>query len=191
MSLLPDALTVAPLVLRRWDQVDLRAVMSAIEVSIDELRMWLPWAKQGVPSIESERAVLAAGAVDFDHDADWGYSIVEMDTNELVGGCGLHPRDGHTRLEIGYWVRSDRCARGYATIAARRLTDAAFEFVPEAERVEIRMDVNNVASVRVPIKLGFEFDGEELREIVTVGHTGQGLVWSTTRSRWTARPSRM
>jgi RimJ/RimL family protein N-acetyltransferase len=148
--------------------------------------MWLPWAKQGVPSIESERRVLAAGAVDFDHDAGWGYSIVEIDTDELVGGCGLHPRDGHTRLEIGYWVRSDRGARGYATIAARRLTDAAFQFLTEAERVEIRMDVNNVASARVPMKLGFEFDGEEQREILTLGHTGQGLIWSTTRSRWTA-----
>ncbi len=186
MSLLPNTLTAAPLVLRRWNQVDLPAVMGAIEVSIDELRMWLPWAKQGVPSIESERAVLAAGAVDFDQDTDWGYSIVEIDTDELVGGCGLHPRDGHTRLEIGYWVRSDRGARGYATIAARRLTDAAFQFVTEAERVEIRMDVNNVASARVPMKLGFEFDGEEQREILTLGHTGQGLIWSTTRSRWTA-----
>lgn len=186
MSLLPNTLTAAPLVLRRWNQVDLPAVMGAIEVSIEDLAMWLPWAKQGVPSIDSERDVFATGAVDFDHDADWAYSIIEMDTEELVGGCGLHPRDGHTCLEIGYWVRSDRRARGYATIAARCLTDAAFQFVPEAERVEVRMDVNNVASARVPLKLGFELDGEEQREIVTPGHTGRGLVWSTARSRWTA-----
>ena len=130
MSLLPNTLTAVPLVLRRWNQVDLPAVMGAIEVSIDDLAMWLPWAKHGVPAIDSERDVFATGAVDFDYDADWAYSIIEMDTQELVGGCGLHPRDGHTRLEIGYWVRSDRRARGYATIAARRLTDAAFQFVP-------------------------------------------------------------
>jgi hypothetical protein len=103
VSLLPNTLTAVRPVLRRWNQVDLPAVMGAIEVSI-----------------------------------------------------------------------------------ARRLTDAAFQFVPEAERVEIRMDVNNVASARVPLRLGFELDGEEQREIVTPGHTGQGLVWSTVRSRWTA-----
>ena len=156
MSLLPNALTAAPLVLRRWSEADLLAVMDAIEYSIDELRTWLPWAQDGVPSLESERAVFAAGADDFDRDAHWGYSIVEMETDELVGGCGLHPRDGHTHLEIGYWVRSDRRGHGYATIVARCLTDAAFHFVTKAERVEIRMDVNNVASVRVPIKLGYE-----------------------------------
>jgi RimJ/RimL family protein N-acetyltransferase len=160
--------------------------MKAIECSIDELRMWMPWAKDGVPSLESERAVFAAGAVDFDRDIDWGYSMFEMQTDELVGGCGLHPRDAHTEIEIGYWVRSDRCGRGYATLAARCLTDAAYKIVAQAERTEIRMDVNNVASARVPMKLGFELDREEQRPIVTPGHTGHGLIWATTRSRWSS-----
>ncbi len=186
VPLLPSSLTVAPLVLRRWSEDDLPALMTAIERSIDELRMWLPWAKDGVPSLESERAVLAAGAVDFDRDTDWGYSIFEMETDEVVGGCGLHPRDGHTHMEIGYWVRSDRHGRGYATLAAGRLTDAAFTFVTQAVRVEIRMDVNNVASARVPMKLGFELDREEQRPKLAPGHTGRGLIWSTTRSRWSA-----
>ncbi|MEQ1702841.1 MAG: GNAT family protein [Ilumatobacteraceae bacterium] len=181
---MPDTVAAGSLVLRRWSAADLPATMRAIELSIDDLQRWMPWATNGVPSIEAERAVFAAGTVDFDRDIDWGYSIIETPTDEVVGGCGVHPRDGHTYLEIGYWVRSDRHARGYATTAVRHLIDACFRHVAAAERVEIRMDVANVASARVPLKLGFVLLGEEEREPLTSGHTGHGLVWSVARSQW-------
>lgn len=158
--------------------------MDAIALSIVELQRWMPWASDGVPTVEDERAVFASGAASFDADADWGYSIVERATGELVGGCGLHPRDGHARLEIGYWVRSDRHGRGYATVAAQALVDACFRYVDAATRIEIRMDAANIASARVPPKIGFQFDGEEERPLLTSGHTGRGLIWSIERHRW-------
>ena len=146
--------------------------------------MWIPWFVAGVPSLERERDVFTAGVLDFDRDAEWAYSLIEVATDELVGGCALHPRDGGTLLEIGYWVRSDRHGRGYATAAARCLTDAAFRYLALAERVEIRMDQANVASARVPAKLGYVLDREETRERLARGHTGRGLIWSTTRRGW-------
>ncbi|MCU1502271.1 MAG: putative acetyltransferase [Ilumatobacteraceae bacterium] len=185
MSLLSDRLPAPPLELRRWSDADLPDLMSAIELSVEELGLWLPWAAEGVPSVDEERSVLAAGVVDFDQDVDWSYSLFESSSGELVGGCGLHRRSTDC-LEIGYWVRSDRHRRGYATAAARCLTNAAFACVTDAVRVEIRMDRANVASARVPAKLGYQLDGDEAHELLARGHTGRRLIWSTTRDRWSA-----
>jgi RimJ/RimL family protein N-acetyltransferase len=185
MSLLPDRLPAPPLELRRWSDADLPDLMAAIELSVADLGLWFPWAADGVPSVGEQRNVLAAGVVDFDQDVDWSYSLVESDSGQLVGSCGLHRRSADC-LEIGYWVRSDRHRRGYATAAARCLTEAAFACVIDAVRVEIRMDRANGASARVPAKLGYLLDGEEVHEVLARGHTGRRLVWSMTRDRWSA-----
>ena len=184
MATLPDLLVAPPLELRRWREADLAAVMAAIRVSIEDLSTWLAWFAGGVPSETSEREVLRAGVIDFDQDVEWAYSLFEVAGDEVVGGCALHPRGDTSRLEIGYWVRSDRHRLGYATEAARCLTDAAFRFVDEAERVEIRMDQANEASVRVAAKLAYGLDGDEPRQRLARGHSGQGFIWSMTRDRW-------
>jgi RimJ/RimL family protein N-acetyltransferase len=184
VGLMPDTVAAEWLVLRRWAESDLPATMRAIGLSIDDLQRWMPWAADGVPSYDAEREVFAAGVVDFDRDIDWGYSIVEASTDEVVGGCGLHPRDSHSSLEIGYWIRSDRHRRGYATHAVRHLINACLGHIVAAENVEIRMDSANVASARVPMKLGFVLVGEVERESLTSGHSGRGLIWSVARQQW-------
>ncbi len=108
--------------------------------------------------------------------------MFETDTDELVGTIALHRRSDDV-AEIGYWVRSDRTRRGYATAAAGALTFVAFDRLPEVQRVIIRMDQANVASAAVAARLGFDLVGEEAdREIVTSGHTGKGWIWSRRRS---------
>jgi len=157
--------------------------MSAIESSQPELARWLPWADP-MPALEAERDFLRDRQAAFDLDADWGYSLIESGTDELVGGAGLHPRESGT-VEIGYWVRTDRTRRGYATAAAGALRDAAFQYLPDVERVIIRMDQANVASAAVPPKLGFHLDGaDELRDVLTPGHTGRGWVWLCARATY-------
>ena len=91
------------------------------------------------------------------------------------------PAPGPGAIEIGYWVRSDRTSRGYATAAARALTEAAFAHLP-VDQVEIRMDRANRASAAVPLKLGYRLFGHEEREVLTPGHTGRGLIWVRRRS---------
>jgi len=82
----------------------------------------------------------------------------------LVGGTGLHRIDWKgPRFEIGYWRRTDRAGRGYATEAVRALSRMAFD-VLAAERVEIRMDDRNLASARVAERAGFRFEALLRRE---------------------------
>jgi RimJ/RimL family protein N-acetyltransferase len=183
MARLPDRLAAGPIELQRWTLDHLDGLMVAIEASLPELQLWMPWANPA-PTRQAERSVLEAAGAAFDADQEWGYFLIERATRELVGGCGLHRRDPGSPIptvEIGYWVRSDRTGRGYATETAQALADAAFAFLPEIQRVEIKMDKANTASAAVPPKLGFRFAGEEEREREAPGHSGMGLVWARDR----------
>jgi hypothetical protein len=66
----------------------------------------------------------------------------------------MHTRFGDDAFEIGYWIRASRAGRGLATEVTAALTRVALELCG-ADRVEIRVDPANEASLAVPRKLGF------------------------------------
>jgi RimJ/RimL family protein N-acetyltransferase len=183
---LPDCLHAGPLELHRWSIDRADALTAAVTASFPELRQWMEWA-QTMPTREALTGFIERCIASFDDDRQWEYCLEEAQTGELVGGAGLLPRSGPQALEIGYWVRTDRCGRGYATEAAHRLAAAAFAAPPGIERVSICMDRGNLASAAVPRKLGFGLVSEPEREIVTPGQTGRGQVWTMERSEWDLR----
>jgi RimJ/RimL family protein N-acetyltransferase len=170
------------LLLRRWRMADLADLLAAIERSLPELRRFMPWAMEQ-PTGESVAAYL-------EHvlgGPSMAFGLFDAG-GEVVGGFGLHDRRGPGILEIGYWVRSDRTGRGYATAAARALTDVSFDSFPSVFRVEIRCDPANVASAAVAAKLGFRLHACVDVEIEAAGQTGVQQVWAADRVSWRAAP---
>jgi RimJ/RimL family protein N-acetyltransferase len=180
VPLLPDLLSAGAIELRRWRIGCLDELMDAIRASYPELQQWMEWA-QSMPTVEEQRTVLEAGEAAFDADEEWVYMLYEHSSGDLVGGAGLHRRGDARVVEIGYWVRSDRTRRGYATATAAALTEAAFGCLPAVERVEIRMDKANAPSAAVPRKLGYRLDRAVPRDIGALTHTGTGLIWVLDR----------
>jgi RimJ/RimL family protein N-acetyltransferase len=174
----PEEIDVGSLVLRRWQLADAPRLLAAIEMTLPELRKFMPWAME-TPTPESVRAYL---------DISWcppeSYGFGLFDAGEVVGGFGLHDRRGPGILEIGYWIRTDRTRRGYATAAARALTDVSFAHFPATFRVEIRCDPANAASAAVAAKLGYSLDARVAVEVEAAAQTGVQLVWATTRTTW-------
>jgi RimJ/RimL family protein N-acetyltransferase len=77
----------------------------------------------------------------------------------LLGGTGLHRMDWTVpRFEIGYWRRIGHARRGIIGEAVTALTRLAFDQL-HAERVEIRVDTENVASWRVAERAGYTLEG--------------------------------
>jgi RimJ/RimL family protein N-acetyltransferase len=189
MSLLPDKVTNSHLELRRWSLDHLDAVLAAVDVSFNELHTWLIWAATKPTRLEMHNKI-SDDVVLFDSDERWQFFIFECSTDELVGSAGLHRRGKRDELEIGYWIRSDRTRRGYATEAAALLTSAAFNANPALRWVNITMDAMNHASAGVPKKLGFTRQGEQERDVVAPGHSGRGAKWSMERRDWIA-PARI
>lgn len=186
VALLPAELPAGPVVLRRWDEGDLNRLLAAIEVSLPELHRWLPFAAH-MPTADEERAVLRTATANFDGDRDYAYFLIEADSGELVGCCGLHPMSDAV-AGIGYWARTDRTGQGYATAAAGALTRAAVEHLPGIDSVEIHCDAANHASAAVPARLGYRLVAGVARERLAPGHTGRGLVWVKTREAFNGWP---
>ncbi len=170
------------LVLRRWQPADGPRILAAVERSLPELRRFMPWAME-TPTLESVGSYLE---ISWRPPESFGYGLFDAG-GEVVGGFGLHGRRGPGILEIGYWVRSDRTGQGYASAAARALTDVSFGHFPSTFRVEIRCDPANVASAAVAAKLGFSLDARVAAEVEAEAQTGVQEVWATTRTTW--RPS--
>jgi RimJ/RimL family protein N-acetyltransferase len=179
MALLPDQLDGGDIELQRARPAMSDAIYVATIESFEQLHRWMIWANE-VPTRAALAEFLNSAQTLFDRDEDWNYALIEKSTGDVVGSAGLHFKEDPESREIGYWVRSDRTRRGYATSAAGALSEAAFRFLP-IDRVTIRMDKANVASASVPPRIGFRLLGEEDRPLVTPGHTGTGLIWVRDR----------
>lgn len=163
------------LVLRRLCVAEASALLAAIERSLPELRRFMPWAKQE-PTLESVRTFLE-GMV---NGPSMSFGLFDAG-GEVVGGFGLHDRRGPGILEMGYWIRSDRTGRGYATAAAGALTTFAFDRFRLVHRIEIRCDPANLASAAIPPKLGYRLDRTEAVEVEAEAQTGTQQVWVLDR----------
>jgi ribosomal-protein-serine acetyltransferase len=174
---LPAPVPAEDLVVRPYDVADAPLLQTAVLESIDHLRPWMPWVAQE-PITLTQRAEMIAGWQALWDSGDRLFGMFAG--GEIVGGCGLHRRVGPGGLEIGYWVRVGRTGRGYATEAARQLTAMAFAD-PDVTHVEIHHDVTNLASGRIPAKLGFTVVGRIRRTPAAPAETGTEHVWRLDR----------
>lgn len=176
MAALPEVLTTGSVQLRCWIASFAEAMLVAIEESLAELEQWMDWAQE-VPTIDGLREVLRQGELAFHANRSWDYTIFDTESDDVMGGVGLHRTEDPGKLEISYWVRTSQTRRGVATLAARTVISAASTCLDSAIQIVIRMDQANLASASVARKLGFALDAQEDREIAAAGHTGRGYVW--------------
>ncbi len=150
----PARIETDRLVLRCWRPADTLHLREAIDLSLEHLRPWMPWALNEPSSLDDTRARLTRYESSFREGRDFVYGIFSQDESEVLGSSGLHPRVGADALEIGYWIRADRIGKGFATEAVQALTDAGLS-VPGVHRIEIHCDPRNSVSAAIPRRLGF------------------------------------
>jgi RimJ/RimL family protein N-acetyltransferase len=92
------------------------------------------------------------------------WPLVEKETGEVVGHCGLLEKDvgGKSEIELTYVFARSAWGKGYATEIGRALKDYAFGEL-ELERLIALIEPGNVASERVAQKIGMRFDREVIR----------------------------
>ena len=150
----PYRIETERLVVRCYEPSDAPLLKEAIDSSLEHLRPWMPWAHQEPQTLEEKTELIKRFRANFDSGDNFTCGIFSVDEAQVLGGAGLEPRIGPGGLEIGYWVRSSATRRGIATESSAALTRVGFE-VCGADRIEIRIEPRNVASLGVPRKLGF------------------------------------
>ena len=162
-------------VVRCFEVADAPLLKEAIDASLEHLREFMVWADDEPQTVEQKVELIQGFRERFASGESFVYGIFDAEERELLGGNGLHPRIGPGGLEIGYWTRTGALRQGIATETSAVLTRAAFE-ICEADRVEIRIEPANVASLGVPARLGYPLevtlrrrlkgrDGEPLRDV--------------------------
>lgn len=150
----------------------------ALDCSVEMLRPWMTWAADLPQPVDRHLTTLRGFRAQFERDEVYSYLLFDRADDACAGGCGLHRRVGPDALEIGYWVRSDRTNRGYATELSAALTRVGFE-VFKVKRLEIRVAVGNDRSSAVPRKLGYTLE-TTLRERIPLpgDRLGDVQVWT-------------
>jgi [ribosomal protein S5]-alanine N-acetyltransferase len=108
-------------------------------------------------SIAEERKILKKRPQERKSGLDYNYSIL-LD-KKLVGGAGIkiNPHYKDTG-EIGYFVAEEYWGKGIATKTVKLLEKIGFNKL-KLERIEIRMNPKNKASVKVAVKCGYKKEG--------------------------------
>lgn len=81
--------------------------------------------------------------------------LIEKATGHFIGQCGLLVQeiDGKTRLEVGYSILPKYCGKGFASEAAIKCKEFAFEN-NFSESIISMIHPYNIASVKVAIRNG-------------------------------------
>jgi RimJ/RimL family protein N-acetyltransferase len=186
----PYRIETERLVVRCYDPEDAPLLKDAVDRSLDHLRPWMPWTPDQPEPLDDVYERLRDFRAQYDRDENHIMGVFAPDESRLLGGTGLHPRQGEGGLEIGYWIAADATGRGYATELAGVLTRVGFACF-EIDRVEIRVDPANERSERVPQKLGFTKEATLRRRLPS--KSGSDLrdanIWAMFRSALAGSPA--
>ena len=182
---LPEQATGYGISVRRWRRIDVVELDRAITDSAEHLRRWMAWARDEPRTVEQRLAVLERWEGQWDSGEDAHFAVLD-DQQAVVGACGLRQRDVAGTLEIWYWTHAAFLRQGFATRAARLLTDLAFG-LPATSYVEIHHDKANRASRGVPLRLGYEFIAERPEDRSVPAEIGVDCTWRMSRQSWTRK----
>jgi RimJ/RimL family protein N-acetyltransferase len=125
---------------------------------------------------------LAAYVVGREEGTRIGFAVVEAETGEQLGMAVAPTIEPEAATaELGYVVAPGARGRGVATAALRLLTDWALSELG-AERLELRISVDNVASKRVAERCGYVREGVLRSLYVKDGLREDTELWSRLAS---------
>ncbi|MGA9349190.1 MAG: GNAT family N-acetyltransferase [Anaerolineae bacterium] len=92
------------------------------------------------------------------------WPVVEKETGQVVGHCGLLDKEveGRTEIELNYILSPSVWGKGYATEIGQAIKQLAFEKMG-VERLIALIEPENEASERVAVKIGMRLEKEVVR----------------------------
>ena len=182
LALPPEAIDAGYVLLRRWSIDDAEALQLMIAESLEHLRPWMGWIQAEPLSIEERRAKIRQWDRRWNAAEGFSYAITQRN-GDLLGACGLHIGPDQTELGLGYWIRSGKTGRGFASQAAAGLVESALS-IGEVDSVGVAHDRANTASRRIPEKLGFTLIGKRDVGVHAPSESGVDCIWKLERMNW-------
>jgi len=83
-------------------------------------------------------------------------AVIEKETDKFLGWCGIWRLRETNELEVGYAIEKAYWGKGFATEAAEKFIEYAFENI-KPDKIVAVAEPKNLASRRVMEKLGMKF----------------------------------
>lgn len=98
------------------------------------------------------------------------YSIIEIESDKVIGSCGFNYIDlKNAKAEIGYDLNKMYWGQGFAKEAITCLIQYAFNDL-SLNRIEAKIEPENVNSIKLVEKLNFTFEGTLRKSEKSKGH---------------------
>lgn len=111
---------------------------------------------------EQTRIWITRNQARYRNDGHGLWAVCLKEDNQVIGDCGLVTQNinGLNEVEIGYHINKRYWSQGYATEAAVRCKEYAFNDLRLKKVISI-IDSNNHQSIRVAEKVGLELERQE------------------------------
>ncbi|MBP6856637.1 MAG: GNAT family N-acetyltransferase [Candidatus Pacebacteria bacterium] len=140
--------------IRKEDEAE--TLFDLVEKNREQLRDMLPWV-DATQSSEDLRKFIMDCERGYAESKKFDYGIYF--DGEMIGSGGINNfRSEYRKCDFGYWIDKDFEGKGITTTVIAHLINEAKEKL-NVHRIEIRMEPRNIASRRIPEKLGFSYEG--------------------------------
>jgi len=170
----------AEIELKQLQLLDAEAIFKTIDTQRDYLGKWLPFVALTKEITDTEKFISAVVNAPEDR-FELVFSIRKKEV--FVGLIGFKDTDKQNKkTEIGYWLSEKYQKQGIVTKSVDALCDYAFNEL-QINRIQIKCATRNTASINIPKKLGFRFEGIERQgELLTGGLYTDLMVFSKLKS---------
>jgi RimJ/RimL family protein N-acetyltransferase len=134
----------------------------AILDGYEDLIKWLNWPLV-TPTKEATEEECRTLHAKFILREDIRYVIIEKHSQTIIGRCAYAPPQTNwmiPKFGISYFISKSFRNKGYGSEATNILTRLAFQQL-KARRVEIKVDPDNIASLKIPEKLNYTLESKE------------------------------
>lgn len=121
-------------------------------------------------SIEETRAFISSSLASLEQRDNLQLVILDKETGEFLGCCGLHGRGDVKNPELGIWLKASAHGKGYGREAIHTLVNWVREAIV-LESFIYPVDKRNIPSRKIPESLA----GQVIEERIDIGMAGNEL----------------
>lgn len=157
-SIFPQPIETEHLLIRVAEPKDSAMLYQAASESIEALKPWMIWAKQGI-TLEALTEFCQKSYARYWLNEDVTIFFLLKTSGEFVGSSGLHNANWPLRkFEIGYWGRTCYSGQGLMKEGVQALSNYAMQQL-RANRVFLSIDDRNTKSWHLAEHAGFKLEG--------------------------------
>ncbi len=178
-----ETLTTERLLLRKWTADDFRSVFA--HCSDEQLMELLGITTK--EQLEIERTKQQNGGFSSYNKKFAYFQILDKQTNQFLGWCGYHTwYTDHARAEVGYnLVDEAMMGKGIMSEALHAVIAYGFEQMG-LERIEALIGPNNIPSLKLAAKFGFQKEGLLREHYRRNGLQEDSVVFGLLKREWEA-----